>query len=306
MEKHLFKFGASSLGLIMPKKWVEKNGLGTKSTIYLSENEKGEMVVKTSQVKEREAEEELTSENTRFLWRLIGSHYIYGTTRLRLYSKKGFSKKQLDMIEGVVKQYIGFEIASRSRTDVVFEDLTDMREVSIKKIISRLRYLVTEEFEELINGNYDTIKNSEGLVDRYYLLGVRYLNVVNPPDMYMHLRPIEFLELISDTLNRLAGMDLSGMTPLFKDIQKLFETSLRALSGDMKAIEEGLALTDSLMAAIGKYKKEPYKYTMLHDFVLSIAAMAEIGFHQGKAKSGELLLDFSIPEAKNARPLGKE
>jgi hypothetical protein len=276
----------------MPKKWVEKRGLKASSVIYLVENEGGDIVIKTAQVKEKEAEEVLTSHNARFLWRLIGSHYIYGTTRLRLYSKEGFNRRQLDMIEGAVKQYIGFEIASRSKNDVVFEDLTDVREVSIKKIISRLRNLVSEEFRDLQSGNYEAIKSTEELVNRFYLFGIRYLNIINPPDMYMHLRPIEFFELVSDTLNRLVMMDLSKMQPLFKDIERLFNLSMTALSGNTKAIEEAFDLTDTLMDAIKKYKKEPYKYAMLYDFVLSITAIGEIGFHQETAKSGELLLDL--------------
>jgi bifunctional DNA-binding transcriptional regulator/antitoxin component of YhaV-PrlF toxin-antitoxin module len=48
VEKHLFKFGSSSLGLIMPKKWVEKRGLKASSVIYLVENEGGDIVIKTA------------------------------------------------------------------------------------------------------------------------------------------------------------------------------------------------------------------------------------------------------------------
>jgi hypothetical protein len=39
MEKHIFKFGSSSHAIILPKKWLEKNGLKD-SNIFVDENNK--------------------------------------------------------------------------------------------------------------------------------------------------------------------------------------------------------------------------------------------------------------------------
>lgn len=41
MEKRPFKFGESSIAIILPKVWASKNNLNKDSPIYLEENDNG-------------------------------------------------------------------------------------------------------------------------------------------------------------------------------------------------------------------------------------------------------------------------
>lgn len=296
MEKRLFKDGVSSLALVVPKDWTEKNGLKPSGTVYMNEDANGDLVLKASQTKEKEAEEVLTSDNYRFIWRLIGSHYMYGTTKLRLYFKEGFTPKQLATIETTVREeYIGFEITNRTQNEIVLEDMTDMKDVSIKKIISRLRSLLGEELREMAAGNYESIPGTEELINRFYTFGVRYLNIVKPPNLYMHLRPIQLLEVAGDAVERLAEAKPVGTKALFGSIIKQFEASMKALTGDRESGIDALKQTDTLMSGVDKYKKDRFVYASLYDLVLSIGAIPEIGLQQERTKSSELLIDLGNP-----------
>jgi len=89
MEKHIFKFGEGSMALILPKKWVDKNGLKPSNTIYLSENENGNLIIAANGTEKRDTERITdSSTNPIFVGRWIGLNYMYGTAHIHLYSKE--------------------------------------------------------------------------------------------------------------------------------------------------------------------------------------------------------------------------
>ncbi len=292
MEKRLFKFGGSSLAFVIPKKWADRNGLAASSMINIAENEGGDMIITTKEMPKSEAEEALVTHDMTFIGRLIGFHYMYGTTKLRLYSKEGLTQKETKEIENRVRRfYVGFEITSRSKNDVVLEDITNMREVSIKKIISRLRLLVSEEFKDILAKRYEAVPETEELINRFYLFGIRYLNAVKPKNMYIYLRPIEYLELVGDTLQRLSKADLSKIESLLRENQKQLELSISALGGNRESMNEAFKMAEAILKKMKTMKLEPFRYNLMYDLTLSINAIAEVGFAQERAHSAELLLE---------------
>ena len=88
----------------------------------------------------------------------------------------------------------GFEIISQSSNKLEIEDLTDIKEIKIEKIISRLRSLVLQQFVEVKSGNNDAVMGIEELADRFYMLGIRYVNIVQPKDVIKYYRTVAALE----------------------------------------------------------------------------------------------------------------
>lgn len=215
---------------------------------------------------------------------------MYGTTRLRLYSKTGLTNEQVSLIEEQVKKnYIGLEVIKQSRNELVIEDISDIKEMSIKKISSRLRYLVSQEFEEALDGRNEDIKNSEEIVDRFYLYGIRYLNMTKPKNMYFYLRYIQMLEFMADLLIRIAKMDDKAVKRFLADNRDLFELSLSALDGKREAINKALKSEEDLLKKIYAKKLTDYQHALLVNLTRTTGAIAELGMLQEKSRSEELL-----------------
>src|SRR5690348_4211962 len=189
VEKKLFKFGKGSSALIIPKKWVEQKGLDFSSPIYLNENDSGDLTISAVESTKVEREEDAGSISHTLLSRVIGFHYIYGTTKLRLYSKKGFTQKQAEEIhEEIKRHYIGFEVVNQNQFELMIEDISGAKEFTIDRTLSRIKYLILEEFASAISGDDDSLKKSEELVDRFYLFGIRHLNLTKPANHFAYLR----------------------------------------------------------------------------------------------------------------------
>src|SRR5271165_3331398 len=100
MEKHIFKFGSSSLALIIPKKWTEKNGLKQSSCIKLDENEHGELVLSANSEKKEKKVLVINSKlDPDTVARWVGMHYMYGIGKITLKSTDTITKKQIEEIE---------------------------------------------------------------------------------------------------------------------------------------------------------------------------------------------------------------
>ncbi len=277
MERRIFKFGGNSVALIIPKKWLDKSGLGPKSSVYLSESESGNLVVSPKETAKREAEK-IVSRRTRpaFLSRWVGLHYMYGTGRLRIYSSEGLTRAQVEGIEAKIgAECPGFEVTSQSDKDIIVEDLTNIKEVDLDKILLRLRSLIAQEFVEIARGDVDTIPRTEKIVNRFYMLGVRYVNITQAKDALMYYSVLGYLEAISDRLNEISAYFKAGNGKAYAKLGEEFGLCYAAMKGDSKAIERVAELREEAIAASGSRDKVYSK--LLTEVADSIANIAEFG-----------------------------
>ncbi|MDE1855027.1 MAG: AbrB/MazE/SpoVT family DNA-binding domain-containing protein [Candidatus Micrarchaeota archaeon] len=316
MEKKLFKFGRSSYAIVLPKSWVSKSGLSKSGQVFMNEDENGNIVLGTKRTGTTEFEEVVSKETYTFLWRLIGFHYMYGTTRLRVYSKDGFTSRQIGAVEDNVRRYyMGYEITSQSANDLVIEDVMNIKDMSMDKILAKISFLVKEEFKDLLGGNYGksmmlpkkeiltdelfarqsaragkikaggkytTIDSMEELVNRFYLLGIRYLNIVKPGNTYLYLRPLQLMEDSGDQISRLSTMNVEKAHAVIGDIATLFNDSVEAMTGKREKIDAVFQLTEAIMKKMEKLKEERHLYEVLYDLTWDIAVIAEAGLIREK------------------------
>lgn len=279
MEKHIFKFGNSSVAIILPKKWVDKNKLKAADQIFMSENNKGDLVL-SGRASEKSAVTKDVNKNTdpEVLKRLISIYYRLGIGRLHIRSKDGFTRQQIEAVQREIgSDCPGFEVISQSSGEMQIEDLTDIKEIEVEKIISRLRSLVLQEFIEVRDGKADTVENIEGLVDRFHMLGVRYVSITQPSDIIRYYRTIILIEGIADDLARISSHLNKGHEAILDRLRSMFERSERGFMGDQREIVEMYGSRLEAIRIIDESKLEGIYKRILKNIANSSAQIAEFG-----------------------------
>ncbi len=282
MEKHIFKFGETSLAMIIPKKWADKNGLSASSGISVTEGTSGELIVQTQQPRQQEMEKTMNkSMNPELVGRWVGLHYMFGTAKLRLRSKDGITGAQMNAIEAKLNNDCsGFEITTESSNELIIESLTDMKEVDIGKIMQRIRFIIDAEFKEMANGNYSMISGMEKRVNRFYMLGTRYLNIVQPKGYAKYYRALDLLEALSDSMSALTDYDRAkSSNELLMIMQKQFSICFRGFEGEEKSIEETESLRKEVLAKLSKGKMDRFQRYLMTKVVDCTSGIAEFGLN---------------------------
>ena len=255
MEKHIFKFGGGSWAIVIPKAWVEKNGIDGKSNANMYEDDVGNIVLSAKNTAAKEAELLIDSTlSPEVAGRWVGLYYRNGVKKLNVYSKDGATEKQFERIQDLVgRVYPGFEIISRSRKAMVLEDFTDMKEVTSEKVMLRLRSLINEELSEMAQGNAGSIVKLEELVNRIFNLGIRYVNVIQGKDAIKYFKIFQLLETISDQLCELSKIqEMKKSKGIFEVLGKEFGLCFKGLEGDYQSMEQALKVRDSVYKMLGK------------------------------------------------------
>ncbi len=287
MEKNIFKFGESSAAIILPKKWMEKHGLSPKSPLHLTEDQVGNLILAASEYSKKEECEFVVNPNTKsdLITKSIGLNYMYGTGKIRLYSKEGFTKPQLDKVyEKIGTDCPGFEITSQSTNEVIIEDFTNIKEVDIGKLINRIKSMVNEEFNETSKGNFKTIPEIERLVNRFFMLGMRYVNITQAKDDMKYFVTLQALESISDKMDMISKLPSIKDTKIFEDLQRQFDLCFKGFGGDQQAIEQVESIYRSVLNKMNQPKVDKIYSYLIIDIANSISRIADFGFRSNNEK----------------------
>lgn len=285
MEKHIFRFGNSSMGIIVPKKWIGKRGLSAESIVYVSENNKGDLVISAQQRSDRIASETMSrNDYPERIVRFVEVYYMSGVRKLVLNSKDGFTSEQLEALQKKINNECpGFEIVEQISNRINIEDFTNFNDVDLDRILTRLNALVKQEFAELLAGNSGTIDRLEELVDRFYMLGIRYVNIVQPSDVIKYYRAIQLMEMIADNLASLAASHAGPQyMKLMEKLESEFNLALTGFGGDERAIAGAEALRRELRAEIAAMKMDGLKKKLLKEIATFASQIAEFGLLKEK------------------------
>ncbi|MCW6160175.1 MAG: hypothetical protein LVQ95_03760 [Candidatus Micrarchaeales archaeon] len=285
MEKHVFKFGESSLAIIIPKKWAVKHRLSRESRISVSEGQRGELVISAEELKSREAARTVDkSLDPDLITRWIGLNYMYGASRLKIYSENGFSQEQLGAIEDKLSTDCpGFEVTSQSHGEIGIEDFSNIKDMDLQKVLARIKFLIEQEFTEVLSGNPKTVAKIEKRVNRFYMMGTRYLNLAQPRDYQRYYVFLNKLELISDRM----AESSADVTPKKRQIYRLlgsqFALCYSAFDGDERLIAKAAELRKEVKSMVKRARLEHHEGFVFMEIANSIANIAEYGFMVEKA-----------------------
>ena len=284
MEKNVFKFGESSIAFILPKKWADKEGLKPKGSVIITEGKDGTLIISTRHIKINNAERMVDANlNPLFITRWIGLHYMYGTTQLILHAKEKFTQKQLEAIEDKLNNdCAGFEIIEQSEKKLCIEDFTNIKEVELKKIYSRIKFMIDQEFKEILENKIFMLERLEKQVNRFYTLGIRYVNIIQPSNFLGHISVLNLLEQISDYILEIDTSIYIKNNKIVKMIYEQFILSFDAFDGD----EDAIIKVGQMRLEIGKQIKlariDRFYGRLLLNISDNIAGIGEYGFKAEK------------------------
>jgi hypothetical protein len=284
MEKHLFKFGKGSAAFIVPKRWIEKRGLKYNGAVFISENEAGDLIVSTKNTLKEDAAKIIDDKTSvGIITRWIGVHYMYGTHKLKISSRNVITRAQVRAVEDKVEGWCsGFEIVSQSKNDMIIEDLGNMGEIDIVRIITRLRSLTNQIFWELIDGDPKTVPEIERLTNRYYMMGVRHVNLTQAKDSLKYFSVLKMIETIGDDLEYIAINYTVKNKAYFRELQEQFDLCFTALGGDEEAIESIALFREDIKRRIKEARMEEAQANLIRDIINKVSNIAEFGLKVSK------------------------
>jgi phosphate uptake regulator len=255
MEKRVFKFGKTSFAIILPKKWIDKSNLKLDEPLFVSENERGDLVISLSERSKKEFEIKIDSKfNPILIGRWVGKLYLYGLNKIKILSENHFTEEQIKEIEDEIKnECSGFEITHQTNNEIYIEDFTDLKEISIDKIISRLKYLIKQQFEEAKKNDVRTVRKIEFLVDRFERIGKRYLNIVEPKDTLKYFTVLSYLEDISDDIFLIVN-NFKVDSKTFEELSKAFDICFDGLEGNFENIQKNSEIRKKIYITMKKSK----------------------------------------------------
>ncbi len=279
MERNLFRFGESSLALVVPKKWTEKNSLKPSSTLYISENESCELVLASKGIRNAEKEIVVSNDMTSgMVSRWIELHYLHGTSKLVVNFHDNMSSRAVKEIESRISQNCpGFVATEQSGKHMVIEDLMGTSEQSLDKIIGRLRSLIQFEFREVLEGDPRNIEGIEELVNKFYMIGTRYVFVTQPKDQLVYFRLLERIEQISDNMNDISIECKTKHKKIFAELSEMLYVGFAGFGGDMKAVGRAASIRKAIKERVAKTKMDKFDAFCLTDTANHMANIAEFG-----------------------------
>ncbi len=255
MEKHIFKFGGRSWAMVLPKAWVEANGLSAERRLSVYEDDSGNLVVTAGSNANREAELTIDSKvSPEVAGRWAGLYYRSGFKKLTVHSKSDSADKQFQSIQEIAKSFCpGFEVMSRSNKAIVLADFTEIREVTPDKILARLKSVIADELLQMGRGERAGIAYAEESVNRFFTLGVRYANMTEGKSAVKYFDVFQLLELVADEIYELSKRPIAkGNLHVFDELGRELELCLSALEGNYGALESAIEERDNIFRIIAK------------------------------------------------------
>jgi hypothetical protein len=207
---------------------------------------------------------------------------MYGTGKLKLYAKEGINSEQVSDIEAKLNNDCpGYEITKQSSKEMVIEGLNDIKEIDMDKIVSRLRALIEEEFKEAVDQNPKTIKAIEKRVNRFYMMGMRYINIIQPNDYTRHIGILNMLEQISDTMDEMLS-NFKIKPEIFELLHKQFGLCFEGFAGNEKCIEEVAALREAVAKKLENSRMDKLQRYFMMGISNNILNIAEYGLRVEK------------------------
>lgn len=239
--------GKSTYIMTLPKKWVMESFLSAGSSVTLSYQEDGSLVVSPQALRKNTALKKLTmKENLDELKRKVIGTYIMGSYQfLEINGIKDFQEGKNE-IRKLCKGLIGFEIVEVDGSRILIQDILDTDEFTIEAGFKRMSSLVFQMFNCFIDflrtADFEIIKDiicrDEDVDQIFFLLSKLFTSRLNlkKTSNSDRLRLIEafYYRLAAGELEKIAGLIVEIALNLEKivfseeEVEKLLDLGLFA------------------------------------------------------------------------------
>jgi phosphate uptake regulator len=193
--RKLVKAGPSSHTVSLPKEWLTKNSLSKGSTVYITEHNDNELILRTGMreisIQEKEKTIKIDEKDLAAIGRELTSAYINN------YSSFAFMGDSLPEkiweIRRLIRTFIALEITEQKDKRLVVNDLLNLKEISVDKVLRRMDMILRSMIQDSIasvgkSGTEDSIRNRDYDVNRFYFLSYRLLKgSLTNPSLAQHL-----------------------------------------------------------------------------------------------------------------------
>jgi phosphate uptake regulator len=214
--------GKSTFIVSLPKNWATKNGVQAGSIIYITQSDKGALMLSTDRSeKDLRARLDIGDKSGDPLVRDIIGCYVGGYRTIEVTSGHMSSAQKKDLHQ-IVNKLIGPEILEETINKVVIQDLLSSEELQAERALKRIRTVVKSMIQDsisaLLNCNkelaLDVIQRDND-VDRLYLLISRQFTEIlrsgsvkqetlNSISAFTYMQAASNLERIADHASRIA------------------------------------------------------------------------------------------------------
>jgi phosphate uptake regulator len=148
--------GGSTFIVSLPKKWAEKNGISSGSSLNIMEDKNGHLIMSPKELSFKEylvGEIKLTGNEDQdaLMRRLVGA-YVSGVNHIIVTSKGAMNPILARTIREFTRLVMGVEIVEERKDLIKLQDLIDPADFSIKTGLKRMTYITEKMVEDVLKG----------------------------------------------------------------------------------------------------------------------------------------------------------
>jgi phosphate uptake regulator len=146
--------GGSTHVVSLPKKWVDRTGLGRSDTVAIHEEPDGSLLLiphsegraqsrtLTVQLPDNPSEEEVVR-------RLVGA-YLAGADEIHIRSAHKMDPKVRQTVRDITRDLVGVEILEESASAMVLQDLVGVADMDLRKTLTRMQRIARIMFDDAV------------------------------------------------------------------------------------------------------------------------------------------------------------
>ncbi|MGA1794185.1 MAG: PhoU domain-containing protein [Thermoplasmatota archaeon] len=182
--------GGSTFIVSLPKKWAEKNGISSGSSLNILEDKNGHLLMSPQDLSFKESvtgEIKISGDEApdTLMRRLVGA-YVSGVNNIIVTSKGAISPNLARTVREFTRLVMGVEIVEERKDLIKLQDLIDPADFSVRTGLKRMAYITEKMVEDVlkgmggINGGYfDDVIIRDIEVDRINWLIHKEFNMLN-------------------------------------------------------------------------------------------------------------------------------
>ncbi len=180
------KLGLSSLGISLPKGWLQDLGVEAGSTVTVQQDEEGGLRITTGMTGKKAGVQEciLDADNCRqegYLERLILTSYMVGCNTIRIKSRGELDPGQIEEVQRALTKVTGVTPVDQGSKYLTLENFAEPSKFPVEGLLRRLQFLTSRiqglAFQMVLDGRdlRDQIRAARDEVERLYTFAIRQL-----------------------------------------------------------------------------------------------------------------------------------
>lgn len=277
---------SGSFFVSLPKNWVEKFNLESKSPVRINIRDDGSLIISPKTIQEEVSQkDELILHTSPYVPREIVRHSLSGQSNIVIISDREIDKDLKSEIKWFVKGLPNTEIIEDQRQRMVIQNF-GYKTIPTKRLIQRQLYLIIDMFENLMDNNTKDLKDNFQQLKRFYFILVIHIRTYLRTGIYVSedtdFTPLEamdlrmFCEKIEDIGVILRDLRLTeDVLEYFKEIQQYFNEVMNAyLKKDLELAHKSWLKKEILVNKAGTFIDK-----LDHDDIEKIRVMISITKH---------------------------